>query len=84
VKCLGRRMPLFAPIADDTFEIDEPTVGVEHDWEDVALQSFGVHGAIPNDILIHQPSEHYVAGQRNLHDCDLEPVLFSSFKPISP
>ena len=29
--------------------------------KDIAPQSFGTHGTILNNILIHQPSEHHIA-----------------------
>jgi hypothetical protein len=67
MKGLRRRMPLFSSIADDTFKIDEAAISSQHDRKNIAPQNFGAHGAILNDMPIHQPPEHYVAGQRDPH-----------------
>jgi hypothetical protein len=52
MKCLRCRVPFLPFTADDAFQVDQATVGVQHDAQHIAPERFRAYGRILDDVPV--------------------------------
>ena len=67
MKGFGIGPPLKPPAADYTFQIDQPSIRPKQQRQHIAPDLVRPNRLIADDILIHQPTQHDIPGQCDLH-----------------
>jgi hypothetical protein len=67
MKGFGIGLPLAPPAADHTLQIDQPSIRLEQQRQHIAPDLVRSDRLISDHILIHQPTQHDIPGQCDLH-----------------